>query len=189
MKERNSRVLIIEGVQGSGKTTAAKHLSEIGCELFRGIPSGQELIENREAENWKQSVAVLGLAINGPDGSISVMDRSIWSLVVYNTKKTPRHSSLIYKIGKEMFKRKIGEGVDCVIVFLEIEPKISFYREDSHGVHSSRSVRDVSEEILVYQQLMDNLERDGFNVIRIENSNIPEEKFLGLVEQTVKTTS
>jgi thymidylate kinase len=188
MKERNSRVFIIEGVQGSGKTTAVEHLSEIGCKSFRGIPSGQELVVNREAENWKQSIAILELATNSSDGSTSVMDRSIWSLVAYNIRKKPHYSSLIYELGKKMFERRMSKGISCTIVFLEIDPEISLCREDSCSVHSLRSVKDVSEEVRVYQWLMENLEKDGFNVIRIKNSNISKEEFLDLVEQTVNTT-
>ncbi|MGI6278578.1 MAG: hypothetical protein ACOYJ8_02100 [Patescibacteria group bacterium] len=187
MKERNSRVFIIEGVQGSGKTTAAEHLSEMGYKSFRGIPPAQELVVNREAENWRQSIDVLELATNGSDGSTSAMDRSIWSLVAYNIRKKPHHSSLIYELGKKIFERRMGKGICCTIVFLEIDPEISFYREGGHCVHSPRSIEDVSEEVRAYQWLMENLERDGFNVIRIKNSDISKEEFLSLVEQTVNT--
>jgi len=188
MKERNSQVFIIEGVQDSGKTTATEHLSQIGCKSFRGIPSGQELAANREVENWRQSIAIFELATKSSDESIAVMDRSIWSLVAYNIRKRPNYRSLIYKLGKKMFERRLCKGIDCAIVFLEIDPEISFSRKDGHGIHSHQSLEEAAEETQVYQWLMENLERDGFNIIRINNNDIPREEFLNLVEQTINTT-
>ncbi|MBP8591241.1 hypothetical protein KBI33_02085 [Candidatus Shapirobacteria bacterium] len=189
MKERRSQVLIIEGAQGSGKTTAAEHLSKIGCKLVGGIPSGQELVVNREVENWKQSIDILELVINSSDGSISVMDRSIWSLVAYNIRKKPDHRSLIYDLGKNMFERIMGGKTDYRIVFLESDPETSFSREYGRGTHFHRSVEEVSEEIQIYQWLMGKLERDGFNVVRIRNNGISTEEFLSLVEQSVGAAS
>lgn len=188
MKERNSQVFIIEGMQGSGKTTAAEHLSQIGCKSFRGIPSKRELVDNREVENWRQSIGIFELATNSSDGSITVLDRSIWSLVAYNIRMKPNHRSLIYELGKRMFERRLCEEPDCTIIFLEVDPKVSFCREDGHSIHSHRSVEKAAEEEQVYQWLMENLERDGLNVIRIVNSGISREKFLGLVEQAVNTS-
>lgn len=186
MKERSSQVFIIEGTQGSGKTTATEHLSRIGCRTFRGIPVGQELIDNREVENWQQSMNIFELAVNNPSGSIAVMDRSIWSLVVYNIRMKPGCRSLIYGLGKRMFERRLSEKSNCAIVFLETDPQISFDREDEGGIHSHKSIEEIAEEAEVYQWLMENLERDGFNVIRISNNDIPKEEFLDLVGQTLK---
>jgi hypothetical protein len=189
MRERNNRVIIVEGVQGSGKTTASEHLAQIGCVSFRGIPSGEELTANSEGENWRQSMVIFERAIEASEGLGSVMDRSIWSLVAYNIGRKPAHRSLIYNLGKKMFERRLDGKINCAVVFLEVNPEISFYREDGRGVHSHRLVEDVYKESQVYQWLMENLERDGFNVIHIKNNDIPREEFLDLVERVAVTTS
>jgi thymidylate kinase len=189
MKERNNRVLIIEGTQGSGKTTAAGHLATLGCKSFRGIPTGEELASNCEAQNWKQSNAIFEMAANDSDGSTAVLDRSVWSLVAYNIRKRPEHRSLIYELGKSMFKRRFCDETNCTLIFLETDPETSFCREDGHTIHSHRSLGEVSQEAQVYQWLVQNLEQDGFNVVRIPNNDISKEEFLNLVEQTAGITS
>lgn len=189
MIEKNRRVIIVEGMQGSGKTTAIGHLSQIGCKPFRGIPSGQELIDNREVENWRQSMGIFELTINGTDGSIAVMDRSIWSLVAYNIRMKPNHRSLIYNLGKQMFEKSLGKKSDCTIVFLEIDPNVSFRREDGQGIHFHRSIAEATKEAQVYLWLMESMEKDGFNIIRIPNNDITIKEFLGLVEDVVNTTN
>ncbi|MHA1466377.1 MAG: hypothetical protein ACTSQ2_14905 [Candidatus Heimdallarchaeaceae archaeon] len=189
MKERNNRVLIIEGTQGSGKTTAAGHLTTLGCKPFRGIPTGEELASNCEAQNWKQSNAIFEMAINDSDGSTTVLDRSVWSLVAYNIGKHPKHRCLIYELGKSMFKRRFCNETNCILIFLETDPEISFSREGGHTIHSYRSVEEVSQEAEVYQWLVQNLEQDGFNVVRIPNNDISKEEFLGLVEQAARVAS
>lgn len=188
MTETNRRVVIVEGMQGSGKTTAIGHLSQIGCKPFRGIPSGQELADNREVENWRQSMGILELAFSSADGSIAVMDRSIWSLVAYNIRMKPDHRTLIYKLGKQMFEKRLKEKSGCTIVFLEVDPNVSFAREDGQGIHSHRTIAEATKEAQVYRWLMESMERDGFNVIRIPNNDITLDEFRGLIEDVVRTT-
>lgn len=189
MKERNNRVLIIEGTQGSGKTTAVGHLATLKCEPLRGIPTGEELASNCEAQNWKQSNAIFEMAMNDSNRSIVVLDRSVWSLVAYNIRKNPEYRCLIYELGKSMFKRRFCNETNCTLIFLETDPETSFSREDGHTIYSYRSLEEVSQETEVYQWLVQNLKQDGFNIVRIPNNDISKEKFLSLVEQTAGITS
>ena len=186
-KEKNSRIYIVEGVQGSGKTTATGYLSQKnGCRSFRGIPSGQELTNNCEAENWRQSMNIFELALNSSNGITTIMDRSIWSLVAYNIGKKPDCHLLIYGLGKRMFDRRLmKEEFGCTIVFLEVNPSLSFQREDNSGFHSRGSIEEVIVETQVYSWLMEKLERDGYDVIRVKNNDVSKREFLGLVEQAI----
>lgn len=188
MKESQSpgyKVLIFEGVQGSGKTSAVAHLSRLGHLSMRGIPTNQELEKNRRAESWKRSLEIFELSMNRENGNVVALDRSLWSQIAYMIRLNPKRRTLIYSLAKEIFQRRTMNNPEYAIVFLDVSPEISYGREERTSLGSRASAEEVVREVEVYQWLMKNLKRDGFNIIRIPNDSITEEEFKEKLRQLV----
>jgi thymidylate kinase len=171
MVERKGSVVMIEGIQGSGKSTTAKGLANlVGVASERGIPTGGDLFANKEVDNWLGSLSVLIASCS--DGDV-VLDRCFLSLLAYNIRKKPRERELLYRIGEPLFRRRMDIDKN-LIVFLDIDPEVCHEREDGCGMHSINSLEDSQKEAEVYRWLMSKLEDDGYRVLRITQGSIDE---------------
>ena len=187
MSEQLSKLVIFEGVQGSGKTTAAGRLAVRGYVTLRGIPSGEDLAANKEWQNWRQSQAILEV-VTSESGSMIALDRSIWSLVAYNIRKNPEHCHLLYKLGRNRFKKSLPEGTNCTLVILDSSPETVFAREEDRGDHFYLTPEDAMDEAKIYDWLVQRLEGDGFDVVRVCNDGISIDEFYDRVEQMAGIT-
>jgi len=179
------KIILVEGPQGSGKTTAVNHLSELGYIPIRGIPDGDELSTNREVENWKRCCGIYEDCLSSTNGKTVAMDRSIWSLVAYNIRKKPEQRELIYRLGRNIFQRRLTGFTSPTLLFLEADPETCYGREDHKGRHSLLSPEQSCQEVEVYGWLAGQLERDGFVVRRLVNSGISQAHFKKLLVETV----
>lgn len=180
MVERQIKLVMFEGPQGSGKTTASLFLSENGYKNSRGIPLGEQLVLNCESENWRQSLKFLQETVESDDNF--TMDRSIWSLVVFNMRKKPDNGQLIYNLGKSLFQRRIG-NTNYRIAILVSRAEECLGREEKNSIVAIRDIEEAQEEVDAYDTLAHCLEKDGLKVARINNSGISKEEFLASLEQ------
>lgn len=183
MKEGHPKVVIFEGAQGSGKTSATRFLGQDGYKIVRGIPTGQQLIINRGADSWKQSIEIFRNVSN--DMSPSTMDRSLVSLIAYGMRVKPHAAELIYRVGSSIFQRCTA-GIDYCLIILNCTPHDSLSREDQISVMAIDSLDNAQKEIDTYKLLMLRLKADGFTVHLLNNSGITKEHFFEEIELTLR---
>lgn len=156
--------IFIEGPQGSGKSSLSKYISEqLDCKLKRGIPSGEELNKLSNNQIW---IAVKEIA-NLPENA--VYDRSVLSLVSYNSKKKPKYENLFYNLGKSQVS-KINKNFKTLWVFIDSDPNSCLERQ-TDGFHSLDSLSEMKKEVVVYNQLYSKLEQDldDSTLIKVRN--------------------
>ena len=160
-------LIIFEGPQGVGKTTSTQYLTDRGFILERGIPTGQELMSNGSLQNWRSSIDLL----NQPTGpSTRVLDRCLWSIVAFNQRLKPNQSELIYRLGREAFKRALGNR-NYALVFIDSTAEECYLRKSADsGVMRFTSFDQYVEEITIYRNLYQRLADDGFPVTQLINT-------------------
>lgn len=185
MKQERSRLIFLEGAQGAGKTLAVGKLGEAGLKTVRGIPDGEKLSTNSETDNWIESLSIISRCLD--EGGMFAIDRSFWSLVVYNMRKKPEAADLIYRLGSSLFSR-CTDSKSYLLVIVDVEPKVSLEREDKEGLMARDGMTEAISEVDSYRDLAKRLINDGYNVVVIENSNLEEadfEKALRLLLSTI----
>lgn len=156
--------IFIEGPQGSGKSLLAEHISKsIGCELTRGIPTGEELKSLSNKEIWIATKEIANLP-----GS-RVYDRSLLSLISYNIKKKPKFEDFLYSLGSRQIIQISNKNM-ALWVFIESDVNTCWERQ-LEGVHSIDSFKSMEEEVSVYGSLYSKLEKSGnnLNLIKVRN--------------------
>lgn len=171
---KNFKIVFIEGPQGSGKTTIASYVEKLGYRLARGIPVSDRLIANSEKQNWEESLVMLKMLLC--EENPLVMDRSIWSLAAFTMRKKPEHASLVYKIAKNMFCRRV-HGINYKVLILMSSAQECISRSNPASLLSIKSIKESEEEIYIYQRLFEKLKNDGIEICSIDNQNIPIEEF------------
>jgi len=182
MKELQPQMVFIEGPQGVGKSTAAEFLESLGYKLVRGIPTGERLTKNTVSQNWTESVSILDEAVRQKQPT--VMDRSVWSLVVFNMRKRPECSDLVYHIGSSMFQRGIGR-VSYNVITIFATPEECLRRANSDSPVSITNIDETKSEIDAYMKFLKQMKADNFEAIGVENIGISKEEFLSRVRSLV----
>ncbi|MBI2021635.1 hypothetical protein HYS93_01980 [Candidatus Daviesbacteria bacterium] len=160
-------LLIIEGPQGSGKTTVATFMSTKGFTLVRGIPLAEQLIKNREYQNWHEASKIAQECIRLGNGV--VLDRCLWSLVAFNMRVRSGYEDLVYRLGISRFQRCIGSG-SYLLIILQAPPSLCMERNinDKTPLTLYR-YQDYEQEVGIYQKLHQKLVSDGINTRTIDN--------------------
>lgn len=180
MKEGQPCLAFMEGPQGVGKSLAAEHVSSLGFKLTRGIPTGIKLTTNTNYQNWQESLKILEQIVE--DKVPYVSDRSFWSLVVYNMRKNPKDANILYNLGSKMFYKRIN-GTKYNIILLSASPEDCMDRADSNSPVAIKSLKEAEKEAAAYQEILQRLKADGFNVTTLKNEGISQEEFLKQIEK------
>ena len=182
MIERQTSIAFIEGPQGAGKTTATKYAETLGFRTARGIPTGNRLIANTEAENWAESLSILNCLIS--DRIPTVTDRSLWSLIVFNMRRKPDSAELVYKLGSSLIRRRLnGTNNKTLIILSPAATCIS--RANPNSPVSITDLNEENEEVKTYANLLERLKTDGFNTLSISNTGITKKEFLEQVKEAL----
>lgn len=166
MNIESSYKIFIEGPQGSGKTSLSKHISEqLNCKLLRGIPTGEELSTLSNKQIWAVSKKMADLPGD------AVYDRSILSLISYNSKRNPRYKNLFYNLGVTQISRIKNNG-EILWVFIDSTPEACLERQ-TDSTHSLSFLNEMIEEVESYNELYSKLEQDISNhtLIKVRNGN------------------
>lgn len=173
--QRGPNIVIFEGAQGSGKTSATQCFSENGYKKVRGIPTGPELLQNSEAQNWRQSCLILTKVAE--NGDFHALDRSLVSLIAFNMRKRPKEEDLIYNLGVSMFRRSVNGKSYCVVA-INAKADECLTREDKASVVAIGSLEEAQREVETYSRLVEKLRTDGLNIISVDNTGVSKEEFL-----------
>lgn len=183
MKEGQPKIVIFEGAQGSGKTSATRFLEERGYRVVRGIPTGEQLLTNKGIDNWKQSIEIFRKV--SKDDSPLTMDRSLISLIAYGMRVKPPAAELIYRVGSAIFQR-CAVGLDYCLIILNCTPQDSLSRENQSSIVAIGSLDNAQKEINIYKSLMQRLKADSFAVHLLNNSGLPKEDFFDAIDNILR---
>jgi len=181
LKESQPGLVVLEGPQGSGKTMVSNYLAEKNYNRLRGIPKTKELKSNTGVVSWLQAIQILSDGLDDYNQPC-VLDRSIWSLVVFNMRMNPERADEYYEIGSRLFKRRTQNNKYCLVIFEE-SLSSGLARIDLVKSLSINSAQDLDEEINLYRRLAVNLASDGFNVIGIDNDKTSKEELIQIVDR------
>lgn len=177
--EQTGLVIIFDGPQGSGKTTATNFLSDsLGYRGIRGIPEADSLQVNKLPQNWLYTHQTL---INNYKSDILIVDRCLWSFVSFESHKRG-HFELLYRLGLEQFRRTFNK-IDYTLILLASEPDKCIDRK-KHKIspYKWNTSKQVEDEVLRYDKLFANLRIDNVNVERLENNNSLDSFFNNLLD-------
>lgn len=171
MSEKYPKAVIIEGPQGSGKSTLTARLTERipNARDIRGIPENDYLTTNTEAEVWLETRNIFREILNNNEGPV-ICDRQFPSLITYQARIKEGGRRVATNVGLSFFKRNInGHGDNLVIIGLESSVDDCLERQGKGVFCVDRKglIREIDE----YRRLLDELEGNGFNVIRVRNNN------------------
>jgi dephospho-CoA kinase len=112
-----TKVIGLTGGIGSGKSTVAKYLAELGAKIIDSDDVGHDAFLGG-SPMYDDVVAEFGKGILGPDGEI---DRKKLGAVVFNDRpKLDRLNNIMWPRMKEMVRRQIADyrrqGVKAVVV-------------------------------------------------------------------------
>jgi len=112
-----TKVIGLTGGIGSGKSTVAKYLGELGAKTINSDDVGHDAFR-RGSPMYDDVVAEFGKGVLGPDGEI---DRKKLGAVVFNDRpKLDRLNNIMWPRMKEMVRQQIADyrrqGVKAVVV-------------------------------------------------------------------------
>lgn len=177
------RLRQLEGPQGVGKTTASMHAEAIGFKYQRGIPTGDRLVANTEAQNWKESLEIMEAIVASREDTAT--DRSLWSLVAYSMRNKPQSADFFYETGSKLFRKRL-DGADYRIIIVYSAADICLQRANPDSPVSIKSVEEANSEIEAYSELLERLGADGYEVYSICNTGISREEFLSQVRELLE---
>lgn len=162
------RIVLFEGPQGSGKTSAANYLKNHGYQINRGIPPAEFLVKNSPIKNWLESILLLEDVIN--NNRYSVFDRSLWSLVAFHMQRNKNWAHLFFNLGVDYFTTTLVT-TSTQLVFLDSSAENCMERNrDDKTLVSLSSLEEYKRECDTYNQLKDRLTNRGVKVNTIENN-------------------
>lgn len=177
MSKENTRVVIVEGCQGVGKSTVSR---EIALKLpnsraERGIPSGDDLFSKPEQDIWLATRNRLERALAANNG-ITFFDRQFPSLIAYQMRTKTKHSDLIFNIGRSFFSRRLDghkENGSLMVIGLESDVETCLSRQGEGKFAVCRE--ELECELKNYERVFSELAMNGFSVLRFRNDSTLEE--------------
>ena len=117
MPRSSAKTIGLTGGIGSGKSTVAKMLEDLGAAVIRADTVGHEVYLPK-SKGWQRVVAAFGRGILGPDGTID--RKQLGAIVFAHPEALKRLNAIVHPLISEEIQRRIASqrrsGSSCSIV-------------------------------------------------------------------------
>lgn len=158
-QQSNNAIILIDGPQGSGKTTISSEVAaRMNLPKARGFPTGQEIMD---ANGDQARICSASYRKVIESEQTTVFDRSPISQTVWmarSTKNPDYITCLADNLSEIARKRPVH------VVLLDSTPELCLARQDSSTPLSIKDTEKAQEEIATYRQVADTLKKKGGNL-------------------------